>query len=243
MPSWRSGLLIFQIPLGCLERWCWLAVGESARRAVTARCSSDRRWSCWWLALAASAMPLASPALARRPDPIPPPAPVISDDVALSRIPSDLMNDEGLQLVLDRRTRQLMVLKDGRLLRRYPAAVGTEGWETPAGRHQVLAVATDRAGNQATQALGEVEAQQVEQTVNLTVTVVGSGVVTPTSGSYISGTVTPLTATANPIRHPLTANPLPYLCPKNSPISKWPTSASPIGAARSSRSPSMRCRA
>ena len=83
-------------------------------------------------------MPVASPALARQPDPIPPPAPVISDDVALSRIPSDLIDAEGLHLVLDRRTRQLMVLKDGRLLRRYPAAVGTEGWETPAGRHQVL---------------------------------------------------------------------------------------------------------
>jgi L,D-transpeptidase ErfK/SrfK len=105
---------------------------------VTARRLSVRRRPLWLAALAASALPLASPALAREPDPIPPPAPVISDDVALSRIPSDLMDDEGLHLVLDRRTRQLMVLKDGRMLRRYPAAVGTEGWETPAGRHQVL---------------------------------------------------------------------------------------------------------
>ncbi|MFM7435134.1 MAG: L,D-transpeptidase [Vulcanococcus sp.] len=80
----------------------------------------------------------AAPALVRQPDPIPPPAPEISDAVALSRIPSDLMASEGLQLVLDRNLRQLMVLRDGRLLRRYPAAVGTEGWETPAGRHQVL---------------------------------------------------------------------------------------------------------
>ena len=81
---------------------------------------------------------MAGPALARKPDPIPPPAPLISDDVALSRIPSDLMDDQGLHLVLDRSTRQLMVLKDGRMLRRYPAAVGTDGWETPAGRHQVF---------------------------------------------------------------------------------------------------------
>ncbi len=80
----------------------------------------------------------AGPALARKPDPIPPPAPEVSDAVALSRIPSELMATEGMQLVLDRRLRQLMVLRDGRLLRRYPAAVGTEGWETPAGRHQVL---------------------------------------------------------------------------------------------------------
>ena len=64
------------------------------------------------------------------------------------------------------------------------------------GLHQVLAVATDRAGNQATQFVGEIEAQQVQQSVTLTVNIVGSGVVTPTSGSYISGTVVPLTATA-----------------------------------------------
>lgn len=80
----------------------------------------------------------ADPAAARKPDPIPPPAPEISDAVALSRIPGSLLNEPGLQLVLDRHTRYLMVLQDGRLLRRYPAAVGTEGWETPAGRHQVL---------------------------------------------------------------------------------------------------------
>ncbi len=89
------------------------------------------------LALAGVVAPTA-PVHARQPDPIPPPAPEISDAVALSRIPSDLMNSEGLQLVLDRSLRQLMVLRDGRLLRRYPAAVGTEGWETPVGRHQVL---------------------------------------------------------------------------------------------------------
>ncbi len=64
------------------------------------------------------------------------------------------------------------------------------------GLHQVLVVATDRAGNQATQFVGEVDAQQVQQTVNLTVTVVGSGTVTPTSGSYLAGTTVPITATA-----------------------------------------------
>jgi lipoprotein-anchoring transpeptidase ErfK/SrfK len=80
----------------------------------------------------------ADPAAARKADPIPPPAPEISDAVALSRIPSELLEQSGMQLVLDRRTRYLMVLQDGRLIKRYPAAVGTEGWETPAGRHQVL---------------------------------------------------------------------------------------------------------
>ena len=89
------------------------------------------------------ALQAGSAALARQPDPIPPPAPEISDAVALSRIPGELLSEPGLQVVLDRRTRQLMVLKDGRLLRRFPAAVGTDGWETPVGRHQVLEMVAD----------------------------------------------------------------------------------------------------
>jgi hypothetical protein len=40
--------------------------------------------------------------------------------------------------------------------------------------------------------VGEVDAQQVQQPVNLTVTVVGSGVVTPTGGSYLAGTTVPI---------------------------------------------------
>ncbi len=81
---------------------------------------------------------LAQGAQARQPDPIPPPAPVISDAVALARVPSTVRSQEGLHLVLDRQTRQLMVFEGGRLMHRFPAAVGTEGWETPAGTHQVL---------------------------------------------------------------------------------------------------------
>lgn len=80
---------------------------------------------------------------ARQPDPLPPPAPLISDAVALSRVPSPLLRQPELQLVLDRRTRQLMVLRDGRLVRRFPAAVGADGWETPVGRHQVLQKVAD----------------------------------------------------------------------------------------------------
>lgn len=95
-----------------------------------------------WLLLAL-ALYAGSAALARQPDPIPPPAPVISDALALSRVPGELLREPGLQLVLDRHTRQLMVLKDGRLLRRFPAAVGTDGWETPAGRHHVLEMVAD----------------------------------------------------------------------------------------------------
>jgi L,D-transpeptidase ErfK/SrfK len=77
-------------------------------------------------------------ALARKADPIPPPAAPISDAVTLSRVPLPLLQREGLQLVLDRRHRQLLVLENGMLRRRYPAAVGTVGWETPAGSFQVL---------------------------------------------------------------------------------------------------------
>ena len=88
--------------------------------------------------LLALALLPAPPTLARQPDPIPPPAPVISDQVALARVPTDLLSEPGLQIVLDRRHRQLMVLENGQLKRRFPAAVGTVGWETPAGRHQVL---------------------------------------------------------------------------------------------------------
>ncbi len=87
------------------------------------------------VALLAAGVPVAQ---ARKADPIPPPAPQISDAVALSRVPLPLLQREGLQLVLDRRHRQLMVLDNGVLRRRYPAAVGTVGWETPAGSFQVL---------------------------------------------------------------------------------------------------------
>ncbi|MFN8446201.1 MAG: dockerin type I domain-containing protein [Caldilineaceae bacterium] len=69
------------------------------------------------------------------------------------------------------------------------------------GVYQVVAVATDLAGNQATQVVGEVTAQFAvipPQSYLLTVRVVGSGVVTPSLSSYISGTVVPITATANP---------------------------------------------
>ncbi len=71
-------------------------------------------------------------------DPIPPKAEPISLEQSLARVPMDLRYRLGLQLVLDRAHRQLLVLRNGQISRRFPAAVGTEGWETPAGRHQVL---------------------------------------------------------------------------------------------------------
>lgn len=87
------------------------------------------------LAMGSAASPAA---LARAADPLPPPAPAISDAVALSRVPLSLLQRQGIQLVLVRHVRQLLVLENGQLRRRYPAAVGTSGWETPAGSFQVL---------------------------------------------------------------------------------------------------------
>ena len=45
---------------------------------------------------------------------------------------------EAVELVLDRRRRQLRVLADGIEQRRYPVAIGRPGWETPVGRFRVL---------------------------------------------------------------------------------------------------------
>jgi len=97
-----------------------------------------RRLAALAAALVLGAAPAAPRARARRPDPIPPAAAPISDALALSRVPRALLQRDGLQLVLDRRHRQLLVLQNGQLLRRFPAAVGTSGWETPAGAFQVL---------------------------------------------------------------------------------------------------------
>ena len=74
----------------------------------------------------------------RQSDPIPPLAIPVSDATSLARVPEDVMERKGLQLVLDRKHHQLLVLRDGRMTRRFPAAVGTKGWETPAGRFRVL---------------------------------------------------------------------------------------------------------
>ena len=94
------------------------------------------------VAVAASSVPVnADPAsgTSKRPaDPIPPKAEPISLEQSLARVPMELRHRLGLQLVLDRTHRQLLVLRNGQISRRFPAAVGTEGWETPAGSHKVL---------------------------------------------------------------------------------------------------------
>lgn len=98
--------------------------------------SSERLAAC----MAALALPMALgvPALSRPADPIPPLAQPLTELQSKARIPGELLQISGVQLVLDRRHRQLMVLRDGELMHRFPAAVGTDGWETPAGRFRVF---------------------------------------------------------------------------------------------------------
>jgi lipoprotein-anchoring transpeptidase ErfK/SrfK len=56
---------------------------------------------------------------------------------AAASLPVALLQQQGRHLVLDRTRRQVLVLEDGLLLRRFPAAVGMPGWETPTGTFRV----------------------------------------------------------------------------------------------------------
>tara|TARA_Y200000002_G_scaffold313470_1_gene270925 strand:- start:143 stop:310 length:168 start_codon:yes stop_codon:yes gene_type:complete len=53
-------------------------------------------------------------------------------------LPAALRSRSTKQLVLHRSSRQLILLEQGQLRLRVPAAVGTQGWETPLGEHRVL---------------------------------------------------------------------------------------------------------
>jgi len=80
---------------------------------------------------------------ARPADPIPPVAPWLSDAEALALLPAAVRSRAKKQLVLHRSSRQLILLEHGQLRLRVPAAVGTQGWETPLGEHRVLFKAVD----------------------------------------------------------------------------------------------------
>lgn len=77
--------------------------------------------------LASSAGPLEDPDHPLRPH-----------EIQLKELPKAIINKIGRHLVLHRSRRQLLLLEQGKLLVRYPAAVGMAGWDTPAGRYQVL---------------------------------------------------------------------------------------------------------
>ena len=70
-------------------------------------------------------------------------APWLSDAEALALLPAADRERSAKQLVLDRSSRQLLLLEQGQLRLRVPAAVGTQGWETPLGEHRVLFKAVD----------------------------------------------------------------------------------------------------
>ena len=80
---------------------------------------------------AGSPIPLAAPAA--------PTATVLPPAIAPTppgTTPSPVATDRAL--VLDRQRRLLSLMENGRLVRRFPVAVGMPGWETPVGRFQVL---------------------------------------------------------------------------------------------------------
>ena len=95
------------------------------------------------LAVLAGACLQLEPVQARPADPIPPVAPWLSDAEALALLPAPVRSRSTKQLVLHRSSRQLILLEQGQLRLRVPAAVGTEGWETPLGEHRVLFKAVD----------------------------------------------------------------------------------------------------
>ncbi|MBM5800208.1 MAG: L,D-transpeptidase [Cyanobacteria bacterium K_DeepCast_35m_m2_023] len=68
------------------------------------------------------------------------PAPAHADPAQLGDQPP-----AAVELVLDRRRRQLRVLANGSEQRRYPVAIGRPGWETPVGRFRVLELVKEPA--------------------------------------------------------------------------------------------------
>ena len=95
------------------------------------------------LAVFAGACLQLGPVQSRPADPIPPVAPWLSDAEALALLPAAVRSRSTKQLVLHRSSRQLILLEQGQLRLRVPAAVGTQGWETPLGEHRVLFKAVD----------------------------------------------------------------------------------------------------
>ena len=81
---------------------------------------------------AAAAAPGARATLAPPASPSAPPATAPSPAATGPATPLDRA------LILDRQRRLLSLLENGRLVRRFPVAVGMPGWETPVGRFQVL---------------------------------------------------------------------------------------------------------
>ena len=64
-------------------------------------------------------------------------------ELQLAELPTNVVGRAGPHLVLHRSRRQLLLIEQGRLVSRYPVAVGMAGWETPAGNFRVLNKVSD----------------------------------------------------------------------------------------------------
>ena len=64
-------------------------------------------------------------------------------ELQLAELPTNVVGRAGRHLVLHRSRRQLLLIEQGRLVSRYPVAVGMAGWETPAGNFRVLNKVSD----------------------------------------------------------------------------------------------------
>lgn len=78
-----------------------------------------------------------TPALQPQPQPQPKPQARRDAEVAISSPRPER------SLVIHRSKRQVVVIENGRELRRFPVGVGMPGWETPLGRFQVIEMAPD----------------------------------------------------------------------------------------------------
>jgi L,D-transpeptidase ErfK/SrfK len=132
MPSCRNARPTFPLSPGCpdalqaaAQQRCWSCVAFEARVGLRSLLAA-RGWpSRAGLGLAAAlALLAAAPA----------------EGVVVGAQADDRPQ---LELVLDRRGRQLRVLLRGQELRRFPVAVGRPGWETPVGEFQVLELVED----------------------------------------------------------------------------------------------------
>jgi hypothetical protein len=90
------------------------------------------------LAPSPTAAAAATPAPAARATVAPPASPSAPPATAPSPAATGPATPLDRALILDRQRRLLSLLENGRLVRRFPVAVGMPGWETPVGRFQVL---------------------------------------------------------------------------------------------------------
>lgn len=88
--------------------------------------------------LAPGSIPAATSATGAPTTVLPPASPTAPPGTAPSPAATGPGTAVDRALILDRQRRLLSLIENGRLVRRFPVAVGMPGWETPVGRFQVL---------------------------------------------------------------------------------------------------------